>query len=61
MQVGIGDDGVGDAPVPAIDEPLEVVAHAQGEPPLGQTTLPIVVVGLEHPALGAGAAFPTPY
>ena len=35
VQVGVGDDGIRIAPFPAIDEALEVVGDAQGEPPLG--------------------------
>ena len=35
MQVGVGDDRIGSVPVPGIDDPLEMVADAEGEPPLG--------------------------
>ena len=34
-KVGIGDDGIGSVSIPGIDETLEMVRHAEGEPPLG--------------------------
>ena len=34
-EVGIGDDRIGSVFVPGIHETFEVVADAQGEPPLG--------------------------
>jgi len=37
VQVGVGDDGIGGITIPCIDEPLEVVADAQGEASLGDS------------------------
>ena len=34
-EIGVGDDRIGSVTIPAIDETLEMVAHAQGEPSLG--------------------------
>ena len=34
-EVGVGDDRIGSVTVPGIDETLEVVGDAEGEPPLG--------------------------
>ena len=35
LQVGVGDDRVGSVTIPGIDETLEVVGDAEGEPSLG--------------------------
>jgi hypothetical protein len=36
VQVRVGDDWVASLLIPAIDEALEVIADAEGEPPLGE-------------------------
>jgi hypothetical protein len=54
VQVRVGDDRIRSAPFPAIHETLEVVADAQGEPPLGNVLPNHVLVEMGDQGLGSG-------
>ncbi len=54
VQVGVGDDGIGSIPIPGIDDPLEVVRDAEGEPPLGDGLTDHELVQVGDQGLGSG-------
>ena len=53
-EIGIGDDGIGSITIPGIDDPLEVVGDAQGEPPLGNVLPDHELVRWATRVLGVG-------
>ena len=52
VQVGVGDDGIGSATIPGIDDPLVVVADAKCEPPLGDVLPDNMLVEVGDQGLG---------
>ena len=54
MQVGVGDDGIGSVTIPGIDDPLEVVGHAEGEASLGDGLPDHELVQVGDQGLGHG-------
>jgi hypothetical protein len=55
-EIGVGDDPVGNALVPVIHDPLEVVRDARGEPPLGEILADHELIEVTDGALGVGMA-----
>ena len=54
LQIGIGDDRIGSVTIPGIDETLEVVGDAEGEPPLGDVLPDNELVEVGDQGLGRG-------
>ena len=53
-EVGVGDDRIGSVTIPGIDEPLEVVADAEGEASLGDVLPDHELVQVGDQGLGGG-------
>ena len=51
-EIGVGDDRIGSIPIPGIDDPLEVVADAEGEAFLGDVLPNHVLVQVGNQGLG---------
>src|SRR5271157_1381965 len=52
VQVKVGDDRIGSVTIPGIDDPLEMVGDAEGEPPLGDVLTDNMLVQVGNQAFG---------